>query len=123
MIFGMGMLEMGITFSFSQLILDSAIVADIRDSFAKISLPETFSSSGYLHELVAMYKGELPPAQRKIDRAFWQGAANHGEILQRANAFADEILHSHKVEPLDGPTRRQMQRIILAAEAEGQSHV
>lgn len=117
------MLEMGITFSFSQLILDSAIVADIRDSFAGISLPAAFRSSGYLHELVAMYKGELPPAPKKIDRAFWQGASNRGEILQRANALADEILHSHKVEPLDGPTRRQMRRIILAAETEGQSHV
>lgn len=110
------MLEMGITFSFSQLVLDSAIVADIRDSLAGVSLPQTFNHSGYLRELVAMYKGDLPPAAKRFDRGFWQGASNRQEILERANVFADEIIHSHKVEPLDGPTRRQMRRIILAAE-------
>lgn len=112
----MGMLEMGITFSFSQLILDSAIVAGIRDATARLTLPGAFNDAAALHDLVAMYKGDIPAPPRQIDRRFWQGASNRGELDAAANALAEEILHTHKVEPLDSASRRQLHRIVLSAE-------
>lgn len=113
----MGMLEMGITFSFQQLILDSAIIADIRDSWAKTTLPPTFNDPNFIHDLVALYKGDTPPAPENIDRNFWQGAVNRGDIMEYANDVANEIIHTHKVEPLDRATLNQMRRIIRSAEA------
>lgn len=116
LIFGMGMLEMGVTFSFQQMILDSAIIEDIRQMMNLAKLPERINDASYIADLVAIYKGEKQARPRSFDRSFWQEAENGVEIGARANEIVDEILSTHRVEPLDCPTKNAIRNIVLSAE-------
>lgn len=116
LIFGMGMLEMGITFSFKQLILDSAMAADIKNAGSRLSFPEDINSSGYVQDLVALYKGEARARVSKFSRSFWQGAENWDSIEAKANSIANEIINTHKGPVLDRAILNEMRRIVLSAE-------
>ncbi|MEG1478286.1 MAG: hypothetical protein RR385_03690 [Clostridiales bacterium] len=118
MIFGMGMLEMGITFSFGQLILDDAIIGDMKNIIKKRQLPPQLNNKGYLHELVQEYRGfscRIEPPMEQY-RRFWQGAKKEANINIKANSIAEEIIATHQAEPLDRAVRNEIRRIVLSAE-------
>lgn len=109
------MLEMGITFSFKQLILDSAAIEDIMSVTDRIKMPAAINDSSFVKDLVSMYKGETPP-NREDPRGFWQGAKNQMEAENRAMDLANEIINTHKGADIDRLTMNQMRRIVLSAE-------
>lgn len=116
LIFGMGMLEMGITFSFKQLILDSAMAGDIKKAASRLSFPQSMNQPGYVQELVAMYKGEAPAPALRFTRSFWQDAENRESVEAKANAIANEIINTHKGPAIDRSILNEMRRIVLSAE-------
>ena len=122
MIFGMGMLEMGITFSFGQLLIDDAIVRNVQRTLEKkATLPGTIADDlSHIGDFVAdyvkgsRYKTELT---EKIRGAGVFGDRRSGENLAAAaNSLAGEIIGSHRVEPVDAVVKREMRRIVTSAE-------
>ena len=80
LIFGMGMLEMGITFSFQQLILDNAIIDDIKAVTSQTKLPNNMNESAFVRDLVALYKGQITPVAPEHYRSFRRLAKNYGNV-------------------------------------------
>lgn len=107
---------MGITFSFQQLILDNAIIDDIKAVTSQTKLPKNMNDPTFVRDLVASYKGQIPPVTPENFRSFWQGVENKDALEKKAGDIANEIINTHKVESLDRPTLNQMRRIVLSAE-------
>lgn len=116
LIFGMGMLEMGITFSFRQLILDSAVANDIQNMMAKALLPEDMNAPSFVKELAARYRGEKPTPKKKSMREFWQGAKSYKDIGAKANDIAGEIINNHRIPTIDRAILNEIRRIVVSAE-------
>lgn len=109
---------MGITFSFRQLLLDSAIVEDLQCA-AGMRMPENINSSSYVKELVAMYKGEHRSAMdsSRSSRSLFQGdIRSRWELDRQASRIVDEILNSHKGPRIDREILHEMRRIVFSAE-------
>ena len=112
----MGMLEMGITFSFQQLLIDSAIVGDTQRVLSLAKLPESVNDPTYVKNLVAAYRGDIPDSNTTATPKYWQDATDGRDIGKWAAAAAAEIINTHNVPSLDRPVLNQLHRIVLAAE-------
>lgn len=120
MIYGMGMMELGVTFSLVQLAVDDMIVNNIKNiiqanfGLHKISDPE------WLNYLVG--KG-FPASYRSPHRVRGINPDDAGKrpagrldaaLLAQQKVLA--ILKHHKPEPLPGFARQRIREIILEAE-------
>lgn len=114
LIFGMGMLDMGITFSFRQLILDCAIVSDVKGLNG--NFPENIKDPAYVKELVAQYRGESPVVRPKNSRFFFKGDPSEKDLNKKADELANEIIHTHEGPYIDRAILNQIRRIVLSAE-------
>ena len=130
-ILGMGMLEMGMTMSYEQLLIDAEIVRMIRRTMQGIAVnDETLAmdvikavgpAGTYLNQRHTMKHMRRESSQTKlIDRQMYEGWEKQGkkDMFARANEESKKILETHKVKPLPEAMTKEIKRIIKEAEEE-----
>lgn len=130
-IYGLGMLELGITYDFAQLVIDNEIAKAIKyavkgirvsdadmavDVIREVGIGGEFVS--HIHTFQNFRKNQFDT--RLFDhymREIWE--ANGGKSLyQRAREEAIHILETHKPDPLPENTDKVFAEIIVEAEEE-----
>lgn len=128
----MGMLEMGVTFSYGQLVLDDAIAkmvqrvvrgVDVRDDTLAVDvIREVGGGQGkqFLtsqHTVDYMRKEQAPGGLfDRAARQTWMINTGGKDASQRATETAKEILATHKREPLEKAVQNELRRIVESAE-------
>jgi len=130
MIYGLGMLESGITFDFGQLVLDCEFARMIKhaiqgfrvtdDTLALDVIKEIGPGGHYLmhpHTLKGMRHQSRPELMDRQTRGVWEnaGATN---AYERAIAKAKWILENHTPDPLSDDILKQIRAIIDETEKE-----
>lgn len=131
MIYGMGMLEMGMTMSCSQLLVDAEIVRMIRRIMQGIAVDtstlalDVITSVGpggtYLNQKHTMrYMRKESSQARLIDRRMYDHWTREGakDMAKRADEEARRILETHKPIPLPEEAAKEIRSIIEEAEYE-----
>jgi len=131
MIYGMGMLEMGMTMSYSQLLIDAEIVRMIRRIMQGIAVDastlaldviEAVGPGGtYLNQKHTMRHMRRESSQaRLIDRRMYDHWLREGgkDMAERAAEEARRILETHKPIPLPKEAAKEIRAIIEEAEYE-----
>lgn len=129
-IYGLGMLEMGITFDLAQLVLDHEIAEMILyalrgipvndETLAVNVIKEMGIGKDYLsHDTTFQHMKSQSQAQL-IDRRMredWE-AAGSKDIYQRAQEKVIDILETYEPQPLPEKVRKNIRSIVEAAEKE-----
>jgi trimethylamine--corrinoid protein Co-methyltransferase len=131
MIYGMGMMEMGMTMSYGQLLMDAEIVRMIRRILQGIAVnPSTLAfdvitavgpGGTYLNQRHTLrHMREESSQARLIDRKMHDHWVREGakDMARRADEEALEILEHHRPLPLPGEAAKQIRAIIEEAEYE-----
>ena len=129
MIYGPGMLEMGMTFSFGQLVIDDEIAAmvkrvisgiDFEDTLMGVDLIKEIGIGGHFlserHTLEHLRSEQVQSTviDRRV-REDWVGMGSKS-IIQSANEKAAELIRSHKPDPLPEDMAKELKRIVKSAE-------
>ena len=130
MIYGLGMLESGITFDYGQLVLDCEFVRMIKFSLGGIPvIDETLAvdvikeigpgNDFLMHPLTfeRMRDQSRPEFIDRRMRAAWQ-ASGAATAYQRAVEKARWILANHRPDPLPGEVLEAIRRIVVETESE-----
>ena len=128
LIYGLGMLEMGVTFDFGQLVMDNEFAQMIKYCVNGIPVNDQTLSVDVIHE-VGQFKDYVTHRQtfdnmRSIshptlidrrNRKKWE-EAGATDLYQRAKAAAKKILAEHTPEPLPEEIRRALREIVEETE-------
>lgn len=129
MIYGPGMLEMGMTFSFGQLVIDDEIAAmvkrvvcgiDFEDTLMGVDLIKKIGIGGHFlserHTLDHLRSEQIQSTV--IDRRVREEWVDLGSksIIQSANEKAAELIRTHKPDPLPEDMAKELKRIVKSAE-------
>ena len=130
MIYGLGMLESGITFDFGQLVLDCEFVRMIKhavqgfrvtdDTLALDIIKETGPGGHFLmhdHTLKGMRSQSKPELIDRQTRDVWE-KAGATTAYERAVAKAKWILENHTPDPLPDDVLDKIRAIIVDTEKE-----
>jgi trimethylamine--corrinoid protein Co-methyltransferase len=131
LIYGLGMLDNGMTFSFPQLIIDNEFAKMIKQVCMGIPVNDETLAVDEIHEVgpagefltrddTAMLFKELRSIPKFIDRnprSSWE-EAGCPDILKRAEEEARHILENYKPDPLPKTTREEIRTIVDEAEKE-----
>lgn len=129
LIYGAGMLEAGMTFSFGQLVIDDEIAAMVKrvvngvslddelmgvDLIKKVGIGKDFLSQR--HTLKHLVTEQVPATI--IDRRMRGAWAKKGSksLIQSANQKAAELLKTHEPMPLPEDLIKELKRIVKSAE-------
>lgn len=130
MIYGGGMLEMGLTMSFGQLVMDNEIIAMTRkvlegipvsDETLAVDVIKSVGARGHFlgeeHTYKNMRKLSSPGVIDRRMRQFWDknGSKDLGTVCDEK---AREILASHKPDPLPEGVHKALLSIIRKREEE-----
>ena len=130
LIYGLGMIEMGMTFDFAQLVLDEEVAQMVKcavngipvndetlavDVIKEIGIGKDFLShdSTYRH----MRSLSAPKIFDRAMREDWE-QAGRVDIYTKATEKAREILETHVPEPLADDVRKEIRLIVEKAETE-----
>lgn len=130
LIYGLGMLESGVTFDFGQLVMDNDFARMIKyavngilvndETLAVDAIKEVGIGKHFLdHDTTFKYMRDQSQPEfidRKI-REEWERSGS-SDIYQRACEKARDILENHKPEPLPDNVLATMRSIVEDAEAE-----
>ncbi len=131
LIYGAGMLELGVTFDFAQLLIDNEIFKMIKKVIGGIEISDEKMALEVIHEVGP--GGEFVSHEhtfhhfRKeqsqsilIDRQNRTGWLNSGgrSMTERAYEEANAILQSYEPEPLPNTTVEKLREIVEEAEKE-----
>ena len=128
LIYGLGMLELGITFSLTQLVIDNEIVKmvkeavkgiDINDESMAVEVIKQVGPGGnFLSAEHTLRHMREQSHSKLIDRRMWQQWEKDGkkDFAQRAHEEALSILKNHKPEPLPQATLSALHSIVESAE-------
>ncbi len=132
MIYGMGMLELGVTFSYAQLVVDNDIAkmvkrvvrgVEVNDATLAVDLIKKVGGGSGKHYLTERHTIDYMHAEQSragiFDRRMrqtWEIEAGGKDCAQRAAEKAREILNEHKPEPLDADVKAQLRKIVESAE-------
>ena len=123
------MLEMGMTFSFGQLVIDDEIAAMVKrvvcgvgfddelmgvDLIKEIGIGGHFLAQRHVMDHLATEQIQATVIDRRV-REDWQ-ADGARSLRQVATQKAKEILESHEPEPLPNEMVSELQRIVKKAE-------
>ena len=130
LIYGLGMIEMGMTIDYGQLVMDNEFARMIKYTLQGIPVnDETLAVDvmhdvgpskdflGHDHTFKHMQEQSQPTLIDRRMREDWQ-ADGSTDLHQRATAKAREILETHKPEPLPDDVLAKMRSIIEEAEDE-----
>ncbi len=121
MIFGMGMIELGVTFSFTQLIIDDMIINRTKNLIQSDFGMDQISDLGWVTGLARKgFPSDVWSPQRVRNRktpeeltgSFPETKNIEGEARQKVQS----IINNHKPEPLPPTVVKRIREIILEAE-------
>lgn len=134
-IYGLGMLELGITFDFAQFVIDNEIAEMVKYVVKGINVNDYNIATNIIKEVGI--GGEFVSHEHTFknfktnqsntslfDRRMREGWQELGgkDLLERATEKAKQILETHKADPLPPGTETLMEEVIAAAaEEEGVS--
>ena len=129
-IYGLGMLESGVTLDFAQLVMDAEFAQMIKHVVAGITVTDetlavddihAVGSFGDFLSLDATLRHMREQSQPKlIDRRVredWQAMGGQS-IYERARTGAQRILETHRPEPLPDDVQAEMTEIVKETERE-----
>ncbi len=129
LIYGLGMLEMGMTFSFGQLVIDDEIAAMVKrvvsgvsveddvmgvDLIKKVGIGGDFLTQRHSLKYVLQEQSQPRILDRRM-RGAWEKRGSK-DLLQVANERARELLQTHKPLPLPDGVEEELKRIVASAE-------
>ena len=130
MIYGLGMLEMGITFDLAQLVMDHEIAQMVLHTLQGVPVnDETLSidmikemgiGKDYLSHPSTFDYMKSQSQAHLIDRRmreYWEGAGSK-DMYARANDKVISILETHEAPPLSEDVRSNIKTIVKEAEKE-----
>ena len=130
LIYGLGMIEMGMTIDYGQLVMDNEFARMIKQVVQGIPVNDETLAVDSIHEIgvgknflshANTFKHMRSQSQPKLidrkTREDWE-AAGRTDIYQRALEEARYILENHKPEPLSKEVLATMRSIVEEAEAE-----
>ena len=130
LIYGLGMLESGVTFDYGQLVMDDEFARMIKHVVSGIAVnDETLAvediaqvgSFGDFLSLDATLRHMREQSQpRLLDRRVREDWAAGGstDLYGRARARAQQIVREHRPEPLDADVAAAIRRLVEAADQE-----
>jgi trimethylamine--corrinoid protein Co-methyltransferase len=133
LIYGAGMLDSGLIFSYAQLLIDNDIFKMIRkvmqgmhidDENLAVDIIKSVGPGGdfLMQEHTMKYMRTLPSAPKLIyrgNRENWLASGGKG-LAEQAAESAAEILANHKPLPLDDDAKSALRAIVEESEAEAQ---
>ncbi len=131
LIYGLGMLEMGMTISFSQLVMDNEFAGMIKHLVQGIPVNDETLAVDVIHEVGAFgdfishehtrkHMKTMQSQPKLIDRRrrdFWQQLGGT-DLNHRAREEAKHILKTHKPDPLPPGVLSTIRSIVHEAEQE-----
>ena len=131
LIYGAGMLDSGLIFSYAQLVIDNDIFKMIRkmmqgvlvdDENLAVDIIKSVGPGGdfLMQEHTMKYMRTLPSAPILIERnnrENWLASGGKG-LAERAAERAAEILANHTPEPLSDDAKSALRKIVEESEAE-----
>ena len=130
LIYGLGMLESGVTFDYGQLVMDNEFANMIKhvvggipvndDSLAMDVISKVGPFNQFLTERHTLNHMRATSQPKMIDRRVRDQWANDGakDMHARALEKAQEIIANHKPTPLPEEVRAEMRSIVNTVEAE-----
>lgn len=125
--YGMGMLELGVLFSYTQLLIDNEIAAmvkriirgvDVTDDTMAVDLIKSVGGGAGKDFLTEEHTMEYMRSEQQNTRLFdrrmretWEELGST-DVATRAAKTARDILHNHKPTPLDADVLKQFAKII-----------
>jgi len=129
LIYGLGMIEMGMTIDYGQLVMDNEFARMIKHVVQGIPVNDETLAVDVIHEIGVgkdflshenTFKHMRSQSQPKLidRRTREEDAAGRTDIYQRALAEARYILENHKPEPIPSDVLSIIRAIVEEAEAE-----
>lgn len=130
-IYGLGMLELGITFDFAQLVIDNEIAEMIKyvvkgidvtdynmatDVIKRVGIGGEFVTDDHTFANFKTAQSNTTLFDRSM-RETWEMMGGN-DLLERATTKAKWVLENHKPEPLPAGTEALMEDLIAEAEEE-----
>ena len=131
MLYGMGMLELGVTFSYAQLMVDDEIAGLVRRTIRGVDVNEKTLATDLIlekggglgkHYMMDDHTIEFLKTEQQLVKLFdrktrgtWLTNGG-GDCTARAEEKARDLFHSHKPDPLPPAVLKELQRIIADAE-------
>jgi trimethylamine--corrinoid protein Co-methyltransferase len=129
LIYGAGMLEAGMTFSFGQLVIDDEIAAMVKrivngvslddelmgvDLIKKVGIGNNFLTQRHTLNNIKTEQIQATIIDRRM-RGAWEKRGSQ-TLIQSANQKAAELLKTHEPQPLPEDLIRELKRIVKSAE-------
>jgi trimethylamine--corrinoid protein Co-methyltransferase len=129
LIYGLGMLEMGMTLSLGQLVIDDEIAAMVKrvvsgvsveddvmgvDLIKKIGIGGNFLTQKHTLDYLASEQTQSTIIDRRM-RGAWEKRGSKS-LIQSANERAIELLKTHKPLPLPEGVAEELRKIVKSAE-------
>jgi trimethylamine---corrinoid protein Co-methyltransferase len=129
LIYGAGMLEAGMTFSFGQLVIDNEIAAMVKrivngvslddelmgvDLIKKVGIGNNFLTQRHTLKHLETEQVQATIIDRRM-RGAWEKRGSKS-LIQSANQKAAELLTTHEPKPLPEDLIRELKRIVKSAE-------
>jgi trimethylamine--corrinoid protein Co-methyltransferase len=127
-IYGAGMLELGMSFSMEQLVIDNDIIGmsryakrgiDVRKStLAYDVIREVGIGNDFLGNADTMRNIDLPSRPRTFDRNMYETWVKAGSMdpVDIAHEIVTDILANHRPEPISNYARKEIDKIIAEAD-------
>jgi trimethylamine--corrinoid protein Co-methyltransferase len=130
LIYGMGMLESGQTWSHEQLVIDNDIVTMVKrviqgidvtdDTMAVDIVKQAHKIKDFLHQkhtIQFMRSQSRPKLIDRTTRGTWE-AKGGKDLTQRAKEEARRIIKTHQPEPLSDDVKKTLREIVDSARKE-----
>jgi len=130
LIYGMGMLELGITFDLTQLVIDNEIARMVRiaikgievndETIALEAIKQVGPGGNFLSAEHTLKHMKEQSHSKLIDRKMresWESSGSK-DMVERAHEELLSILKNHKPEPLPAETLSSLRSIVENAEGE-----
>ncbi len=129
LIYGAGMLEAGMTFSFGQLVIDDEIAAMVKrivngvslddelmgvDLIKKVGIGNNFLTQRHTLNNIGTEQVQATIIDRRM-RGAWEKRGSKS-LIQSANQKATELLKTHEPKPLPEELIKELKRIVKSAE-------
>ena len=129
MIYGAGMLEAGMTFSFGQLVIDDEIAAMVKrivggisverelmgvDLIKKVGIGNNFLAERHTLNHLRAEQIQATIVDRRMREAWTKDGSP--SLIQTANQRAAQLLRSHEPKPLSEDVVNELKRIVKSVE-------
>jgi trimethylamine--corrinoid protein Co-methyltransferase len=129
LIYGLGMLDLGVTFSYTQLMIDAEIArmvkrviqgVDVNDATLAVDVIKAVGPGNDF--LIQKHTMDFMKIEQSRARVFDRRMRNNWELegskdtATKASEMAKELLNTHKPEPLEASVKNELRRIVESVE-------